>query len=447
MTVRSPALQHRRSAPCPKYNTPRHARGCQAVFPSGKLISVDVGRARSYPGLTGPAPRTEAIYEALTALAPSLSVLDLGSGSGQGCQILSQHFSKVRGVESDPAALGFAREYAPVVEFQARDAALPFQAVEADVVCVIDLLAHVHEPDAVLRAARSALAVGGRIVVAEPRARVGTRMAFPQRRGFAEPSLQGALIRAGFTQVRNLAESLDFIVLVAEAAPAETGAGMLVRAVELARTMQTEAACDAFLHCVEGDAAVAHEARLALADMALAGAQGDAAASLLVEAREACPEDPRVWTSLGRLSLHARDASTAVQCAVEALEREPCDAPAALLLAESLQALEHPQASEAWGVASRLAPADVGIATRLARLCASENDYDTGINALLRAAQYAPVDADFKVVLGWLLLLDQRVTEALRQAKDAWLMAPGSMATLELLNALGEVLPSSRVEA
>jgi hypothetical protein len=94
-----------------------------------------------------------------------------------------------------------------------------------------------------------------------------------------------------------------------------------------------------------------------------------------------------------------------------------------------------------------LAPDDVTIATRLARLNASQGDYDTGIAALMRAGEYAVVDADFKVVLGWLLLLDQRVDEALREARHAWAMDPGSVPTLELLHAVGEVLPRTRIEA
>jgi SAM-dependent methyltransferase/Flp pilus assembly protein TadD len=437
MTLRSSALQQRPSAACPKYHRARNARDCHAVFSSGKQLPVDAGRARTYPGLVGIAPRTESFYEALSVLDPAARVLDLGSGSGQGCAILSQHFARVTGVDWDPVAVTFAREYATNVDFQARDIAEPWLEPSADIVTLIDVLAHVQNPELVLEAARSALVPSGRLVVAEPRARVGGRMACPQRRGFSEGGLYGLMIRAGFTQVRPLATSAGFVLLIGEVAAEGSGEGQLARAIELAHRFEMDAASEAFLRCVEGEVQVAHEARLALAELA----------ALLVEARDSQPEDPRVWTALGRLALQARDAATAVQCAVEALEREPCEAPAALLLAESLQAMEHPQASEAWSVASRLMPADVGIATRVARICSAENDYETGIAALRRAQQYAPVDVDFRVVLGWLLLLAQRVDEALREAREAWAMDPSSVAALELLHAVTEVVPGSRIEA
>jgi SAM-dependent methyltransferase len=447
MTARSAALQSHTPARCPRYQSARNARDWQATFASGRQVPVSVGRVRSYPGLSSAAPHTEAFYEGLAALEPSLTVLDLGSGSGHGCQLLSAHFARVSGVEVDGPALSFAREYAAGVEFILRDVAEPWGNPQADLVTVVDVLAHVERPQDALRAARSALTPGGRIVVAEPRARVGGRMFAPQRRAFSTPVLRGLLIRAGFTQVRALADCTGFVSLIAEAAQDDTGSGQLVRALDLARAGDTDAAGDAFLHCLEGEPVLAHEARLALADLALSAGQGDSAAALLVEARDAEPEDPRVWTALGRLALSARDPSTAVQCAVEGLEREACDAPAALLLAESLQVLEHPRASEAWSVASRLAPADLPVATRLARISAAENDYETGIQALMRAGEYTAVDADFRVVLGWLLLLDQRVDEAHREARVAWALSPGSPDALELLHALGEVRPGSRVEA
>ncbi|HEX2730638.1 MAG TPA: methyltransferase domain-containing protein [Polyangiaceae bacterium] len=444
MTLRSPALPRFDLAQAPTYASGRTANTVVASFASGRQLTLQLGRGRSYPGVRGSAPDTRAFYELALALDPSLDVIDFGSGSGEGCRLLAQHFASVIGVESNVTALAFAREYAPAIQFQFRDLAQPWGEPLADLTVVVDVLSQVRDPQSVLIAAKSALRRNGRIIVAEPLAAIGQRIEAPQRRTFTERALHGLLTRAGFTAVTRLHGAFGFVAFVAEVGTAVSEVSCLSYAVARAR-QGAHSELEACLQLL--DTRVVHEARLALAELSYSASRCDELVGHLMKACKLEPQDSRVWTRLACVALELRDHSRATHLAIEALEREPCDAEAAKVLAESLQLAGHPQTQEAWQVASRLAPDNAAIAVRFAQVSAADADYASGIEALARAIAYEPNDAELRVVLAWLLLLDQRVSEAIAQARRAWNLAPSYAGIHELWQAIGVVVPSILVEA
>jgi tetratricopeptide (TPR) repeat protein len=432
----------------PAYIAGRGERTWTARFSSGKSLEVSATRARNYPGLAGQAPRTLHFYQALLELDRTLSVVDVGSGAGEGCATLARHFDKLKGLDADDGALAFAREYVPGVEFLRADvqSEWPLQAV--DLVSFVDVLSHLEHPELALLQVRRHLAPGGRVWLAEPHSALGQRLRAPQRRGYTRAELEALLTRTGFRVQHWVCEDETFVAVMAEVATGNL-AECLALATEAVELGAIAEAWPLLERCIEAsDTPHAHEARLQLAALLLRQNRGEQAAALLVGARQSNPRDARAWTGLGRIALQTADFDTAIQCAVEALECEPCDAAGSRLLAEALQAVNHPQTLQAWATAARAAPSDLDVASRLARCFAAQGDYQAGINALTRVREYRQqVDANFHVVLGWLHLLDDKHPEALRQARSAWLLEPGGSAALELWHALDECGASRRIEA
>ena len=102
--------------------------------------------------------------------APFGRVLDLGCGRGQLSLLLLElgQATEVLGLDSDARKIAVARRAGPEAEFRAADvagSALPI----ADTILLIDVLHYLPlaEQDALLNAAVSALAPGGRILVRE----------------------------------------------------------------------------------------------------------------------------------------------------------------------------------------------------------------------------------------------------------------------------------------
>src|SRR5450432_543927 len=83
----------------PSYHVGRRTSEIVARFASRTDVDVTQGRVRAYPGLAGSAPSTLAFYDVATKTLRGKHILDVGSGSGGGTRILSEHYAHVTGVE------------------------------------------------------------------------------------------------------------------------------------------------------------------------------------------------------------------------------------------------------------------------------------------------------------------------------------------------------------
>ncbi|SNR47000.1 class I SAM-dependent methyltransferase [Blastococcus mobilis] len=106
------------------------------------------------------APLYAAVLDA-TAVGPGTSVLDLGCGAGLLARAAADRGARVTGIDTDPAAVGRAAAEVPEGVFAVRHALDPPPG-PFDVVAAVQLLMHVVDPLAVLRAAAR---VGGIVAV------------------------------------------------------------------------------------------------------------------------------------------------------------------------------------------------------------------------------------------------------------------------------------------
>jgi SAM-dependent methyltransferase len=97
------------------------------------------------------APLYAAVLDA-TAVVPGTSVLDLGCGTGLFARAAADRGARVTGIDTDPAAVGCAVAEVPEGAFAVRPALDPPPG-PFDVVAAVQLLMHVADPIAVLRAA------------------------------------------------------------------------------------------------------------------------------------------------------------------------------------------------------------------------------------------------------------------------------------------------------
>ena len=114
-------------------------------------------------------------------LAPGLTVLDVGCGSGVFHRALGQHDVRVIGCDRSPGmvreVLAQAAQYRlPVGACQADAEALPFAAGSCDRVMANHMLYHVPNQERALRELRRVLKPGGRIVMATNAADHGRRL-------------------------------------------------------------------------------------------------------------------------------------------------------------------------------------------------------------------------------------------------------------------------------
>ena len=111
-------------------------------------------------------------YMVASALVQGRRVVDLGSGSGYGCQfMLRDGASSCVGVDIDPEALAYAEENHgdPRITFvraSADDTGLP--AACADIITCFELIEHVAEPQPVAREVARLLAPGGIALISTP---------------------------------------------------------------------------------------------------------------------------------------------------------------------------------------------------------------------------------------------------------------------------------------
>lgn len=100
-----------------------------------------------------------------TGTGPGSTFLDVGCGAGALARAAADRGAAVRGLDADRGAVAVAAAAVPEGEFTVGDAHDPTAYGSADVVALVQLLAHVANPLKVLRAAAAAAAPGGLVAV------------------------------------------------------------------------------------------------------------------------------------------------------------------------------------------------------------------------------------------------------------------------------------------
>ena len=413
-----------------------------AHFKSGVIVRTPRSRARSYPGLRGGAPPTRAFYAELARQSRGGVCLDVGSGSGEGANVLRRRADRVVGLERDSEALVFAREYTEGVEILSHDVERPFPDVVASHAILADVLGHVERPLAVLTHVRQATEGDAKIVVAEPCAVVGQRLTAPLRRAISSQQLQRLLTRAGLEFERWIMQQGSFVACWARPSRG-AWADALVEAAHAEMSEDFEVARDAFTRATQGgDATTTREAHLGEARCEVQLGQGDAAVAALNAAQSADPECAATYAAMGEIALLTGDAQGALGLSVRALELEPTEPDAARIAAQAAELLGHPDAPAAWRTALSLAPDRVDVASQVARVFAERGDYAGGIHVFDRLRAYGEIrSAAFHVTLGWLLLSDGRMADARLEAELAVQLAPEDDAVAELWGAIRNSSP------
>ena len=427
----------------PRYQRSPKAHVYVASFPEVTL-HIECGRARCYPGLTGDAPDTRALYLIAAELLESArAVVDLGCGSGMGTAELTARFARVGAVDSDAAAVEFARQYlaqAPRLEVvHATLSSGVERSFRYDAGCLIDVLGHCAAPVDVLRGAHHWVSDSGRLFLAEPRAYPSQALIPPAQRAFSRPALQQLLVRSGW-QVESWHEDLGNFV-ACSAVPSKDGGWVWLERGDRARLQgNAAAALEAYAKAAQcGSTALAAEALLGCAEVHGERGEIEAACRCLLDAAQASPGHPRALAGLAEVSLISGDARQALTLAVRALETDPCDLPAVQVLATAADRLELPDAFASWRLANGLAPADLASASEVSRLAAARGELPYAIWVLERVRAFrADLSADFHVTLAWLYAAREHLGEARLEAELARLKEPGSAAVVELLAHLAE---------
>jgi predicted TPR repeat methyltransferase len=421
----------------PSYHVGGRASEVVAHFGARADVNVTQSRIRAYPGLASSAPDTLTFYEIATKTLSGKHIMDAGSGAGAGTQILREHFSQVTGVEVDPRAISFARNYAEHAEFVQADLCHGLPLDRVDGATVIDLLGQVKSPETVLRNVRACLSMNAHVLVAEQRSSVSQRLALPQRRAFSRGSLCQLLLRTGFEVTQVLLDAGTFVALAARRSE-DPVLGALSDGFHFGTRGNLEQARRSFAKVPESAAAeLLLEARLGEAELAFASGDGDGAARAFFAANELAPRDGRGWTGLARLALATGQIEEGLRLAQEAVRRSPTDAEPNALAALAAEQLGHSSAFGAWRTAANLAPDDVAIATGLARVAAAQKNLPFAIRAFERVRDYGDALApDFHITLAWLLLAAGRKSDAAIQARYAATVAPDAAGVADVLRAV-----------
>jgi 2-polyprenyl-3-methyl-5-hydroxy-6-metoxy-1,4-benzoquinol methylase len=122
-------------------------------------VEIDVGAASTSHAL------------AILNVAPESSVLDIGAADGSVARRLVERGCRVFGVEIDPEAARHAEDYCERVvvgDVEKIDLAAAVDGAEFDVVLLLDVLEHLHDPLTTLRAGAERLKPAGRVIVSVP---------------------------------------------------------------------------------------------------------------------------------------------------------------------------------------------------------------------------------------------------------------------------------------
>lgn len=432
----------------PRYQRSPKAQVFAASFPE-TTVNVECGRARCYPGLTGDAPDTRALYlYAAQLLQPARSIVDLGCGSGMGTAELAARFARVSAVDADPVAVSFARQYLG----RAQDVQVVLAAlgpgvdspVRHDAGCLVDVLGHSSAPVEVLRSARRWLNDSSRLFLAEPRAYPSQALLPPAQRAFSRPGLKQLLLRSGWDVETWLEELGNFVACLC--VPSKDGGWIWLERGDRARAQGNPGgALEAYANAAKrGSAALGTEALLACAEVHAEIGQLDAACRCLLDAAQTSPGHPRALAGLAEVSLISGDPHQALTLAVRALETDPCDLAAVQVLAAGADQLQQPEAYASWRLANGLAPADLAAAIETSRLAAARGELPYAVWVLERVRMFREdLSADFHVTLAWLYAGRERLGDARLEAELARVKAPDSAAVRELLAQLDAIAGSA----
>lgn len=429
---------HAPAIAAPRYFKSPKAQLYSAVFPGQHAVNIESGRHRRYPGLLGPAPDTRALYVAAArALSGADSVLDLGCGAGVGTAELSARFARVTALDTDAAAVEFARQYLPGVHVQHDDGVEPIE--QHDAVIIVDVLGQCRAPLQVLRRARRSLTPSGRLFLAELRAYPGQALLPPVERAFSSSGLTELLACSGFNVQTTLAGGGPFLALVAE--PSGDADWQELERAEAARAQgDVDEALRAYASLSPAAAPeVRIEGLLGRAVLHAERGEMDATCQCLLDAAAVGPQSARALTGLAEISLMAGERAQALELSIKALERDPCELCAVQSLARAAEGLGELDAYASWRIANGLAPADLATAIELSRIAASRGELSYAIWVLERLRDFrSDLDADVHVTLSWLYLTANRAGEARLEAQLARVKDPESTAVHELWAHLGQ---------
>ncbi len=110
-------------------------------------------------------------YRYLLPLAEGKRALDLGSGEGYGTDLLASRATEAVGVDLAPEAIYHARRTyrRPNLRFHYGDIySLPFEDRSFDLVCSLQVIEHLHEPERFMREAARVLTPGGVCAISTP---------------------------------------------------------------------------------------------------------------------------------------------------------------------------------------------------------------------------------------------------------------------------------------
>lgn len=433
----------------PLYVHSAGSRDLWAHFPSGTIVRACAGRTRRYPGLCGEAPPTQAFYDALCQLAPRAEhVIDAGCGSGDGTRKLSEHFDRVTGIDRDPEAIAFAREWAPLARYVVSDMSDAPSVAVADAAIVADVVCQARRPAELMRNLRVRMAPGGVVLVAEPSAFVSQTLAAPTRRAYSKSGLTSLLSRSGYGVSGWVCDQGSYVACIATPL-FEAATDALTEAESAAERQEYDQALVLYRAAERSSKSdVQREAVLGQGRVLFAVGDGDGAAKAFFRVREMAPNDARSLAGLSQLVLASGEAHEALRLAVEAEELEPTEPEAALALALAADAMGLTEAFSSWRIAARLSPDDPGVAAKLARAAAERGDYALCISVFERLRQYGdPLGPAFHVTLAWLLIAQGRTSDAALEAQLATTLAPHDPAVLEVWRSLedGKKKPIERV--
>jgi 2-polyprenyl-3-methyl-5-hydroxy-6-metoxy-1,4-benzoquinol methylase len=379
-------------------------RQCSAKFPDGTVVPITSGRACRFPFLRSSAPDTSPLYLVARAYfndkAPTTRVLDVGCGSGIGTDILACQFDSVLGIDSDLSAIAFANKLFPDRHFQAQELESHNGPEKYGLIFVCDLLGLVLSPLSVLNHLRSLLASDGSIFVAEPLAYSSQSLIWPSRRAFSRRALTNLLGSAGFRVEKWLVEEGTYVGCVAVLDSLDDS-HLLVQGADAQSAGDAEKALSFFQAASKSEnREVALEAVLAEAGLRSLCGDGDGAVSAYLRAASMSHLDPRAKAGLSQISCEIGEFADALSLADSALRVDPTDVSSACARALALEKISPPQAIFAWRLALALAPDNVQIAIRLARMATKKSERLLALWAFSRGRQYGePQSIDFYLVL------------------------------------------------
>ena len=391
------------------------------------------------PARTRPTSYTSPLYEAFSASIQGDAVVwDIACGDGLGTAQLLGEGRQVLGIEGDPHLLAQAKRHVPQAAFES--SLEGYAGASPDVLVMVDVLASVSDPHALLVALGRLAKPTSTLLIAEPRAHISQQLRAPRQRAFSDADLQEVLFAAGWTQIDVHQVADTFAVVSAQRADtalasilAQGNANGSYAALEqlLSPWLQQEAAPDlqARLH-------------VHLARSAMHAGDGDSASQHYLAALQCAPELPSALSGLAQLTLSCGNAGDALRLTARCLETHPTHVPALHLWLHTAGQTDRDEQLRTCQALANLTPSDPEIQAALAQLHAETGNADLAIQdlELLRCYQSEP-NANLAITLALLLDAVGRRADAQVEAKLAALLAPDVREVTELLLAL-DVPPS-----